>query len=117
MDTETLYTATWSVGSRIKTPSRGHRVGVFLGSACRLALVYFSTQTRWEGRQLLAAIQEAPGSEWSKVSAVDPGERGSPQPWASQPGSIVYSSQARVPGDQNMGVGVNDGGGLDWAEG
>lgn len=92
-------------------------MGVFLGSASRLALVYFSTQTRSEGRQLLAAIQEALGSEWSKVSAVDPGERGSPQPWASQPGSIVHSSQAWVPGDQNMGVGVSDGGGLDWAEG
>lgn len=37
--TGTLYTATLSAGSRIKTPSRGHRMGVFLGSACRLALV------------------------------------------------------------------------------
>lgn len=58
-DTGTLCTVTSSVGSRVMTLPRGHRMGVLLRSAYRLALVFFSTQRRWpawEERQHLAPV-------------------------------------------------------------
>lgn len=103
-DTGTLYTATWSVSSRIKTPSRGHRMGVF------------STQTRWlmwEGRQLLAAVQEPPGSG---VKSEHCGSRGEGQPPALWPASLEALSTAAKRGClviRTWGLRVSNGGGLD----